>query len=95
MLLKSPLRKKERHARVDGFVGLKVKGDLLFLAFVCEDRAHKKDEPVGGYAGVELQTLLCTCDGSKHGETVHARLDVRRRTVLLRQHGGCARNLVL
>lgn len=56
---------------------LKVKVDLLLLALVGEDRSAVDDETVGRRAVVELQTLLGGGNGSEHGESVDAGLDVR------------------
>ena len=86
---------EEGNVRIDGLAGFKVEGDLLLFAFVGKNSADKKYEAVRWDAVVQFETLLGTGDGSKHRETIHARLDVRGSTVLLRQHSRDTRDLVL
>ncbi len=83
------------NVRVDRLVRLEVEGNLLFLAFVCEDRSDEKNEAVWRYSVVQLQSLLGGGDGSKDGKTVDSRFDVGRSTVFLRQHSRYSRDLIL
>ena len=76
-------------------MGLKVERDLLFLAFIREDRTYKEHETIRRHTIVELETLLGRCDGSQDRETVDTRFDVRRRPVLLREHGRDTGDLIL
>ena len=83
------------HIRVNWLVGLKIERYFLFLAFICKDSPHEQNEAVWRYAVVQLQPLLGAGDGSEHRETIDTRFNVRRSTVLLRQHGRDTRDLIL
>ena len=74
---------------------LKVEGDFLLLALIRQDRTHEQNETVRRDPIVELQALLRAGDSCKYRLPVHARLDIRRRTVLLRQHRRRSRDLIL
>lgn len=84
-----------RDTRIDWFVRFEVKGNLLLLAFIRKDRAYKENQAVRGHTVVKLETLLSTGDSSEHGESVHTRLDVGGRTILLCEHSGCTGYLIL
>lgn len=73
----------------------KVKGDLLFLAFVGQDCSDEQDKTVWWNAVVQLQSLLGTGDRGQYRQSIDPGLDVRRSTVLLRQHGGDTGDLIL
>ena len=81
--------------RVNRLVRLEVKRHLLFLPFIRQDRTDEEHETVWWYAVVQLETLLGTGDGSKDRQAIDTRLDVRGSPVLLRQHRGNTRDLVL
>lgn len=72
-----------------------IERDLLFLAFVRKDCADEENQTIWGHAVVKLEALLGTSDSSQHREPIHTRLDVGGGTILLREHGGCTRYLVL
>ena len=67
--------------RVDGLVGLEIERDLLFLAFIREDRTHKEHETIRRHTVIELETLLGRCNGSQDRETVDTRFDVGSGTL--------------
>ena len=73
----------------------KVEGDLLFLAFVGQDRPDEQDQAVRWNTIVQFQPLLSAGDRSQHGQSIDSGFDVRRSAVFLRQHGGDTGDLVL
>ena len=44
----------EPNVRINGLMRLEIEGDLLFLAFVRENRADEENETVWWYSVVEL-----------------------------------------
>ena len=80
--------KSSNSSRVDRLVGFKVEGDLLFLAFVGQDRSDEQDKTVWWNTIVQLQPLLGTGDRGQYGQSVDPGLDVGCSTIFLRQHGG-------
>lgn len=85
----------ERNTRIDWFMGFKVEGNFLLLAFIGKNCAYKENQTVRGHTVVKLKTLLGTGDSSEHGEPVHTRLYVGSCTILLCKHSGCTGYLVL
>jgi len=73
----------------------KVERDLLFLAFVGQDRPNEQNQAVWWNTVVQFQPLLSAGDRGQHGQSVDSGLDIRRSAVFLRQHGGDTGDLVL
>jgi hypothetical protein len=76
-------------------VRFKIEGDLLFLAFVCQDRSNEQDKTVWWNTIVQLQPLLGTGYRGQYGQPVDPGLDVRRGTIFLCKHGGDTGDLIL
>jgi hypothetical protein len=76
-------------------VRFKIERDLLFLAFVREDRPYEQDESIWRDTIVQLETLLCARDRRQHRQTIDTGLDVGRSAVLLCEQTGHARDLIL
>ncbi len=81
-----PVELESGSVRVDRLVRFKVERDFLFLSFVCKDGTDEEHETVRWDSIVKLETLLGTRNSSKHGQSIDTRLDVRGRSVFLRQH---------
>jgi len=73
----------------------KIEGDLLFLAFVGQDRPDEQDQAVWWNTIVQFQPLLGAGDRGQHGQSIDSGLYVRRSAVFLRQHGRDTGDLVL
>lgn len=59
---------------------------LLLLSLIGQDGSTVDDETVGRHTVVKLEALLSRGNRGKDREPVDTRLDVGRRSVLLREH---------
>mmetsp|Transcript_10967 Transcript_10967/g.36026 ORF Transcript_10967/g.36026 Transcript_10967/m.36026 type:complete len:331 (+) Transcript_10967:801-1793(+) len=80
---------------VDRLEGLEIHVHFLLLPLVRQNCPRVNDQSVRRNLVVQLQPLLCRCDGAKHGLSVHSVLDVARCAKLISQHLGHTGNLIL
>ena len=83
----------EVEGSVDDLEWLKINVHFLFFAIFCEDSACVKYEAVGWDFGVELESLLCGCDGAEDRLTVDSGFDVGSCAIFCLEHISCLRDL--
>ena len=71
----------EIERRVDGLEWFEVNVNLPFLSFGGDNFTTVDDQAIRGDLVIELETLLCGCNGREDGKSVDTRLDVGRGTL--------------